>query len=63
MKLRETTHCPNCECLAQRLARMEEWSFEIIDRVDCLEEEAARLRQENEKLRQENALLRKRTRL
>jgi transposase len=58
MKLRETTHCPNCECLAQRLARIEEWSFEIIDRVDGLEEEAARLRQENEKLRQENAPLR-----
>ncbi len=58
MKLRETTHCPNCECLAQRLARLDEWSFEIVDRVDRLEEETARLRQENEELRQENAPLR-----
>ncbi len=58
MKLRKTTHCPNCEYLAQRLARLDAWSFEIVDRVDRLEVEIARLRQENEKLRQENAPLR-----
>jgi transposase len=59
MKLRETsTHCPNCQRLAERLARLEAWSSEVVDRVDRLEEEAADLRQENERLRVENGVLR-----
>ena len=59
MKLRETTtHCPNCEPLAERLARLEAWSFKVVDRVDRLEEEAASLRQESERLNVENEVLR-----
>ena len=59
MKLRETpTRCANCDRLAERLARLEAWSSEMVDRVDRLEDEAAALRQENERLREENMHLR-----
>jgi transposase len=59
MKVRETTtRCANCERLTERLARLEAWSFEMVDRVDRLEDEAAELRKENERLLHEDALLR-----
>ena len=57
MKLPETSHCPNCQQLTERVAKLEEKLLEAMERVARLEEENARLRDENAQLHQDNARL------
>ncbi len=46
MKLRETSHGPDCEQLAQRIATLEEKLLAATERIALLEEENARLKQQ-----------------
>jgi len=57
MKLPPATHCPNCQPLAQRLARLEQQLADALGRIARLETENARLREENRRLCEENQRL------
>ena len=46
MKLPETSHCPNCQQLTERIAKLEEKLLEAMERISRLEEENARLKQQ-----------------
>jgi predicted nucleic acid-binding Zn-ribbon protein len=39
MKLPETSHCPNCQQLTERIAKLEEKLLEAMERISRLEEE------------------------
>ena len=57
MKLQEAIPCPNCERLAQRVARLEDQLHQTVQRIARLEEENTQLPEENARLRAENAQL------
>jgi len=66
MKPRETTKCPNCESVAEQVARqgveiadLKAQPAAALDRIDKLQQENARLRNDNEQLKQQLAAARK----
>jgi len=59
MKLWNTIHNSESQRLAQRVAKLEEKLFEVMERNSQLKEEIARLREDNARLQQQLAAARK----